>query len=84
MDYVPIPRGLIQSPRANSSISGVDLLNEIRSCSPVPVIFLTADEQNAAVERAVKQVPSVDALGKPFSPEELSARVRQALNANAP
>ena len=49
----------------------------------MPVIFLTADEQNPAVERAVKQVPSVDALGKPFSPEELLAKGRQALNAGA-
>ncbi len=65
------------------SVSGIDVLNEIRSYSPVPVIFLTADEQNVSIDQAMKQVPGVDSLGKPFSPEELLAKVRQALNAGA-
>jgi PAS domain S-box-containing protein len=61
-------------------VSGIDILREIRGFSQVPVVFLTADEQNAAIEEAMKEYPSVDALGKPFSPEELRGKVSRALS----
>jgi PAS domain S-box-containing protein len=64
-------------------VFGVDLLSDIRGYSAVPVIFLSADEQNAAVERAMREVPAVDSLAKPFTPDELIAKITRALDAGA-
>ena len=61
-------------------VSGIEVLKEIRGISSVPVLFLSADEQNSAIEQAMRDVPAVDSLGKPFSPEELMTKVRQALH----
>lgn len=58
--------------------SGFDLCRELRSESQVPVIFLTA--RAGEVDRVVGlEMGADDYVVKPFSPRELSARVRAVL-----
>ena len=58
--------------------SGLDVLRELRSRSDLPVILLTArsDETDRVLGL---ELGSDDSLVKPFSPRELTARVRSVL-----
>ena len=63
--------------------SGFELCKEIRSHSSVPVIFLTARSEE--VDRIVGlEIGADDYVVKPFSPRELSARVRAVLRRCSP
>lgn len=58
--------------------NGFDLCREIRRTSDIPVIFLTARSEE--VDRIVGlEIGGDDYMVKPFSPRELSARVRAVL-----
>ena len=57
---------------------GIDLMKEIREISPVPVIFLSAYDQDHFIARAI-DMGAADYVVKPFSPTELTARIRGAL-----
>lgn len=58
--------------------SGFDLCRELRTTSSVPVIFLTS--RASEVDRVVGlELGADDYVVKPFSPRELSARVRAIL-----
>ncbi|MFN8389309.1 MAG: two-component system response regulator CreB [Bdellovibrionota bacterium] len=58
--------------------SGFELIKTIRQVSQVPVIFLTA--RSAEVDRVVGlEIGADDYVVKPFSPRELSARVKTIL-----
>jgi two-component system, OmpR family, response regulator CpxR len=64
----------VMLPRLN----GFDALRRIRERSAVPVVMLTA--RGEEVDRIVGlELGADDYLGKPFSPRELSARVRAVL-----
>lgn len=57
---------------------GFDLCREIRLFSTVPILFLTA--RSAEVDRIVGlEIGADDYVTKPFSPREVSARVRAIL-----
>ncbi|MEP6908452.1 MAG: two-component system response regulator CreB [Pseudoxanthomonas sp.] len=58
--------------------SGFDVCRELRSFSEVPVIFLTA--RNDEIDRVIGlELGADDYMAKPFSPRELVARVRARL-----
>lgn len=58
--------------------SGFDLCRELRKTSSVPVIFLTS--RASEIDRVVGlELGADDYVAKPFSPRELSARVRAVL-----
>jgi two-component system, OmpR family, catabolic regulation response regulator CreB len=59
-------------------VSGFDLLKQIRSAHRTPVIMLTA--RNAELDRVLGlEIGADDYVIKPFSPRELSARVKAVL-----
>lgn len=59
-------------------ISGLDLAKRIRNQSDVPIIFLTA--RSSEIDRVVGlELGADDYVTKPFSPRELSARVKAVL-----
>ena len=59
-------------------VDGVDLMKAIAEVRDVPVIFLSAYGQDNLVARAF-DMGAADYVVKPFSPTELSARIRAAL-----
>lgn len=62
--------------------NGFDVCRELRAFSAVPVIFLTA--RNDEVDRVLGlELGADDYVGKPFSPRELVARVRARLRRHA-
>lgn len=59
-------------------VSGFDVCRELRGFSEVPVIFLTA--RNDEIDRVLGlELGADDYMAKPFSPRELVARVRARL-----
>lgn len=59
-------------------MSGFDLCRHIRAHSPVPIIFVTARKDE--IDRVVGlEIGADDYVVKPFSPRELTARVRAVL-----
>jgi len=59
-------------------IDGIELMRSILDANDVPVIFLSAYDQQEAIARAF-EMGAVDYIVKPFAPTELAARVRAAL-----
>ena len=58
--------------------SGFDIYRQIQALSPIPVIFLTA--RSGEIDRvAGLEMGADDYVVKPFSPRELTARVRAVL-----
>ena len=57
---------------------GIELMKEIREISELPVIFLSAYGQDHFIARAI-DMGAADYVVKPFSPTELTARIRGAL-----
>lgn len=59
-------------------INGIELCKQIRTVSDVPVIFLTA--RSDEIDRVVGlEIGGDDYVTKPFSPRELTARVKAVL-----
>ncbi len=59
-------------------LNGFDICKEIRKVSDIPIIFLTA--RDSEVDRVVGlEMGGDDYVTKPFSPRELTARVRAVL-----
>ncbi len=57
---------------------GIELMKDILDVADVPVIFLSAYGREEVVARAF-EMGAVDYVVKPFSPTELSARIKAAL-----
>lgn len=71
LDLVVLDLGLPDMP-------GEDVCREVRSSSDVPIIMLTARDAEEDLVRGLESGAD-DYLTKPFSPRELSARVRALL-----
>jgi two-component system catabolic regulation response regulator CreB len=64
-------------------IHGFDLCREIRKTRSIPILFLTA--RNAEIDKVVGlEIGGDDYMTKPFSPRELSARVKAILRRTRP
>lgn len=63
-------------------LDGFEVLNRLRNQSSIPVILLTARGSDADKVRGL-DLGADDYLTKPFSPDELSARVRAVLRRTA-
>jgi len=59
-------------------VYGMDMLKDVRACSDVPVLVLSARNAASDKVRALK-LGADDYMTKPFWPEELMARVRARL-----
>jgi len=59
-------------------MSGLELMRRLRERTPIPVILLTAKGSEADKVKGL-ELGADDYLAKPFSPDELSARVRAVL-----
>ena len=63
-------------------VNGARLAEEVRRRRPdLPILFTTGYTRNAVVHNGVLD-PGVRLIGKPFTIEELAARVREALDAS--
>ena len=58
--------------------NGIDLMEELLAIADVPVIFISAYREEQDVAKALDK-GAVDYVVKPFSPTELTARIRAAL-----
>ena len=77
-DALASPPDLVVLDLMLPGLSGVEVLGELRKTTPVPVIMLTA------LSREVDRVSGLelgadDYVAKPFSPRELTARVKAVL-----
>lgn len=63
-------------------ISGLDVLNKIRSFTRIPVIILTADRNQDTLIKAIRSGAN-DYVLKPFKQTELMNRLRQFINQGA-
>ena len=77
-DALESPPDLVVLDLMLPGLSGVEVLGELRKTTPVPVIMLTA------LSREVDRVSGLelgadDYVAKPFSPRELTARVKAVL-----
>ncbi len=64
-------------------INGIELCKQLRQSCDVPIIFLTA--RDAEIDRVVGlEVGADDYVTKPFSPRELTARVKAVLRRSQP
>ena len=61
---------------------GIDLMRRILSLADLPVILVSAMDQDDFIARAL-DVGAVNYIVKPYSPAELAARIRVALRQNA-
>ena len=63
-------------------VDGIELLRQVPELSDVPVIFISGYGRDETVARAL-ELGAADYIVKPFSPTELTARVRAALRRQA-
>ncbi len=61
---------------------GIELMQDILDIAEVPVVFLTAYGRDQNIERAF-DMGAADYMVKPFSPTELTARIKAALRKHA-
>ena len=61
---------------------GIELMQDILDIAEVPVVFLTAYGRDQNIERAF-DMGAADYMVKPFSPTELTSRIKAALRKHA-
>lgn len=81
--FVAQPVALVVLDVGLPDMSGLDVCRELRQRHAVPVIFLTA--RSGEVDKIVGlELGADDYLAKPFSPRELTARIRAVLRRSNP
>lgn len=73
-----IPDILLIDIRLSGKVDGITLVEDVRKCIDIPVIYITANSDKSTYERARKTLPSAF-LVKPFTPETLLASIDLAL-----
>ena len=63
-------------------MSCIELMQDVPALQDLPVIFISADGRDETIARAL-ELGAADYIVKPFSPTELTARVRAALRRRA-
>ena len=63
-------------------VDGIELMERIPALADLPVIFLSGYRRDETIVRAL-EAGAADYIVKPFSPAELTARVKAALRRNA-
>ena len=63
-------------------VDGIELMQQVSELSDLPVIFISAYRRDETVAKAL-EAGAADFIAKPFSPTELTARVRAALRRHA-
>ena len=71
------PRLVLLDPMGPGA-DGIELLRRVRELADVPVIFISGYGRDETIEEAL-ELGAADYIVKPFSPTELTARVRAAL-----
>ena len=74
--------GLVLLDLMLPGIDGIELLKSLPGLADLPVIFISAYGRDETISRAL-EMGAVDYIVKPFSPTELTARVRAALRRQA-
>ncbi len=74
--------GLVLLDLMLPGIDGIELLKSVPGLTDLPVIFISAYGRDETISRAL-EMGAVDYIVKPFSPTELTARVRAALRRQA-
>jgi two-component system cell cycle sensor histidine kinase/response regulator CckA len=85
LDLAVVHRGSIDAVLTDvvmPGMSGPALAAEIRTLRPqLPVLFMSACNDDESMERYGLHAPDVSFIAKPFSPAELALRLRAALGA---
>ena len=82
-DFVREPPALVILDIGLPDISGFDLCRKLRALAPTPIIFLSA--RDSEIDKVLGlELGGDDYMVKPFSPRELSARVRARLRRLSP
>jgi two-component system KDP operon response regulator KdpE len=74
------PRLILLDPLPGTD--GIELMESLRELSDLPIIIISAFGRDETIAKAL-EIGAVDYIVKPFSPTELTARVRAALRRHA-
>jgi two-component system, response regulator PdtaR len=75
------PDLIIMDIKIDGDIDGIDVMNEIRKFSDVPVIYMSGNSDSGTRERASKTGP-VDYMVKPIPIQELNNSIKKGLAKN--
>jgi CheY-like chemotaxis protein len=77
------PDLVIMDIRLRGTMDGIDAVREIQKRTPIPVIYLTGNSDEATTRRVLETHP-VAKLTKPFDEYDLLTAVAQAFNQKTP
>lgn len=79
LEKFPLPDLILMDIALDGRMDGIETLRQIRKCSDIPVIFLTAHNDPATIARAGEVTPS-GFIVKPFVESDVILLIRKTLN----